>query len=289
MFDQVEAFYQPSSVSEALRLLEKGRGRARVVAGGTDVVVAGGGSVRYLIDLSHAGLSYIRRRNSVCVIGAATILAELEESTAIRALAGGLLARAAAACGSVQNRNRATIGGNLAQGSPAGDMAPPLLVLEAVVTVADARGRHKMAVGEYLDRVRRKTLLNSLLVEMAIPDPPHGGRCGWSFQKFGRTEVDIALVNVAAGLQLDRRGHVNWARLALGAAAPVPYRAYGVEERMAGRDFDQTLLAAACEQVSREVRPINDVRASAEFRRELSRVLAGRALEECALQAGCNL
>jgi carbon-monoxide dehydrogenase medium subunit len=289
MFDQVEAFYQPGSVPEAIRLLEKGRGRARVVAGGTDVVVEGGNSVRYLIDLTHAGLSYIRRRDSACLIGAATILAELEESTAIRALAGGLVARAAAACGSVQNRNRATVGGNLAQGSPAADMAPALLVLDAVVTVADARGRHKMTVGDYLERVHQKTLPNSLLVEISIPEPPGGGGCGWSFQKFGRTEVDIALVSAAAGLQLDTRGRVKWARLALGAAAPVPFRAYAAEERLAGRDFDQTLLAAACEQVVRDVRPVDDVRASAEFRRELSRVLAGRALEDCATQAGCAL
>jgi len=289
MFDQVEAFYQPSSVPEALRLLEKGRGRARVLAGGTGVVVEGGASVRYLIDLGRAGLSYIRRRDSACLIGAATILAELEESTAIRALAGGLLSRAAAACGSVQNRNRATVGGNLAQGSPAADMAPPLLVLDAVVTVADARGRHKMAIGDYLDRVHRKALPNSLLVEIAIPEPPRGNRCGWSFQKFGRTEVDIAIVNVAAGLQLDARGKVKWARLALGAASPFAFRACGVEERLAGHELDHSLLAAACEQVPREVRPIDDVRASAEFRRELSRVLAGRALEDCAIQAGWTL
>jgi carbon-monoxide dehydrogenase medium subunit len=77
--------------------------------------------------------------------------------------------------------------------------------------------------------------------------------------------------------------------LALGAAAPVPFRAYAAEEQMAGRPFDQKLMAAACEQVQRQVRPMDDIRASAEFRRELSRVLAGRALEDCAMQAGCTL
>ena len=289
MFDRVEAFYRPESVPEVLRLLQRSKGQARVVAGGTDLVVEGDRSVRFLIDLTRAGLSYIRRRDSACVIGATTTLADLEESTAIHALAGGLLSRAAAACGSVQNRNLATLGGNLAHGSPAADMATPLLALDAAVVVADAHGRHKMPLTEYFGRARQNGFSNSLLVEVTIPEPPHGGRSGWSFQKFGRTEVDISLVNAAAGLQLDARGRVKWARLALGAVAAAPFRALPVERLMAGRDFDHSLLAEVGEEVMREVQPIADLRASEEFRRELSRVVAGRALEECAALAGCSL
>src|SRR5450759_5124562 len=80
MFDKVEAFYRPANVREALRLLQSSKGRTRVVAGGTDVVVEGDDSVRFLIDITHAGLSYIRRRGTACVIGATTTMAELEES-----------------------------------------------------------------------------------------------------------------------------------------------------------------------------------------------------------------
>ena len=289
MFDRVEAFCRPESVSEAIRLLDRSKGRARFVAGGTDLVVEGDRSVRVLIDLTRAGLSYIRRRDSVCVIGATTTLADLEESTAIRAFAGGLLSRAAAACGSVQNRNLATVGGNLAHGSPAADMAIALLVLDAVVVSADARGRHKMPLADYLGRSRQHGFRDALLVEVTIPEPPHGGGCGWSFQKFGRTEVDISLVSAAAGLQLDGRGRVKWARLALGAVAEAPFRAAGVEKLMTGREFDHTLLAEAGEQVMREAQPVADLRASAEYRRELSRVMAGRAWEECAALPGCSL
>src|ERR1035437_1056401 len=150
MFDKVEAFYRPANVREALRLLQSGKGRARVVAGGTDVVVDGDDSVRFLIDITHAGLSYIRRRGTACVIGATTTMAELEASDVIQALAGGLLCRAARTCGSVPIRNRATLGGNLANGSPAADMASPLLVLDAEVVMADARGRRKLPLAEYL-------------------------------------------------------------------------------------------------------------------------------------------
>jgi carbon-monoxide dehydrogenase medium subunit len=289
MFDKVEAFYRPANVREALRLLQSGKGQARVVAGGTDVVVEGDDSVRFLIDITHAGLSYIRRRGTAWVIGATTTMAELEESDVIQALAGGLLARAARSCGSVPIRNLATLGGNMANGSPAADMATPLLVLDAAVVMFDARGRRKLPLAEYLAGARTSRYSKSLLVEVVVPEPPDGKGCRWSFQKLGRTAVDISLVNVAAGLQLDSRGRVKWARIALGSVAPAPMRAAAAEQRMTGRILDQALLAEIGAEVAREVSPISDARASAEYRREICSVLTRRALEECSAHAGCSL
>ena len=289
MFENVEAFYRPANVREALRLLSNGKGRARVVAGGTDVVVEGGDSVRFLIDITRAGLSYIRHRGTACVIGATTTMAELEASDVIQALAGGLLSRAARSCGSVPIRNLATLGGNMANASPAADMATPLLVLDAAVVMADSKGRRKLPLAEYLAAARTGRYAKALLVEVVIPDPPRGKGCQWSFQKLGRTAVDISLVNVSAGLQLDSRGRVKWARIALGSVAPAPMRATGAEQRMAGRILDQALLAEIGAAVAREVHPISDARASAEYRREICSVLTRRALEECSAPAGCSL
>ena len=289
MFDKVEAFYRPANVRAALRLLQSGKGQARVVAGGTDVVVEGDESVRFLIDITHAGLSYIRRRGTACVIGATTTMAELEASDVIQALAGGLLSRAARSCGSVPIRNMATLGGNMANGSPAADMATPLLVLDAAVVMVDVRGRRKLPLAEYLAGARTSRYARSLLVEVVVPDPPDGKGCRWSFQKLGRTAVDISLVNVAAGLQLDSRGRVKWARIALGSVAPAPMRASGAEQRMTGRILDHSLLAEISAEVAREVSPISDARASAEYRREICSVLTRRALEECSAPAGCSL
>ena len=289
MFEKVEAFYRPANVREALRLLSSGKGHARVVAGGTDVVVEGDHSVRFLIDITHAGLSYIRHRGTACVIGATTTMAELEASDVIQALAGGLLSRAARTCGSALIRNLATLGGNMANGSPAADMATPLLVLDSSVVLEDAMGRRKLPLAEYLEAARPGRYAKALLVEVVIPDPPRGKGCQWSFQKLGRTAVDISLVNVSAGLQLDSRGRVKWARIALGSVAPVPMRATGAEQRMAGRILDQSLLAEIGAEVAREVHPISDARASAEYRREICSVLTRRALEECSAPAGCSL
>jgi carbon-monoxide dehydrogenase medium subunit len=287
MFDTVEAFYRPGTVGEAVRLLQNGKNRARVVAGGTDLVVEADRSIRCLIDITHAGLSYIRRTGKACVIGATTTMAALENSPAIRALASGILARAAATCGSVQIRNMATVGGNLANGSPAADTATPLLALDAEVVLAEARGRRRIPLADFYSGARKGTRAKALLIEVAIPALPRGGR--WSFQKLGRTEGDISLVNAAAGLQLDAQGRVKWARIAVGAVAPTPIRAVKAEKLLAGRKVDGSTLAEVCDEVVREARPITDVRASAEYRREMCRVLVRRALEECAGGTGCSL
>jgi carbon-monoxide dehydrogenase medium subunit len=288
MFEHVEAFHRPASVREAVRLLESGKGRARIVAGGTDLVVHADSTIRALIDITHSGLSYIRKPGGVCAIGAATTMAELEESPAIRALAGGILARSAATCGSVQIRAVATVGGNLANGSPAADLVTPLLVLDAVVVVADAKGRRKLPIAEYLAVRGARAMRQSLLVEVTVPRPL-GRRCGWSFQKLGRTALDISVVNVAAGLQVDAAGRIQWARLALGAVAPTAIRAGATEKNLRGRGLDAEAVAEAAEGVMREVSPITDLRASATYRREMCRVLTRRALVECAAQAGCAI
>ena len=286
MFDTVEAFYRPGTVREALRLLQNGKKRARVVAGGTDLVVEADRSIRVLIDITHVGLSYIRRKGKAWVIGATTTMAAIENSAPVRALAGGILARAAATCGSVQIRNMATLGGNLANGSPAADTASALLALDAEVVLADARGRRKIPLTEFYSG-RKTAPGKTLLIEVEIPVPPRGGR--WSFRKLGRTENDIALVNAAAGLQLDSKGRVKWARIALGSVAPTPMRAVKAEKLLVGRQVDEGALAEVCDEAAREARPITDVRTSAEYRREMCRVLVRRALEECAAGTECSL
>lgn len=289
MFDKVEAFHRPASISEALRLLQRGKGQARIVAGGTDLAVAGGDSVRTLIDITHAGLTYIRRKPKAIAIGATTTLAEIEASGMLGKFAAGLLPCAAATCGSMNIRNMATLGGNMANASPAADMTTPLLVLGASVVMADAQARRTLPLAKYLEGAVVNGFSRCIVIEIIVPDPPAGRHCGWAFQKLGRTALDISLVNVAAGLQLDARHRVKWARLALGAVAPTVMRAASAERLMEGRTLDAALIAEAATEVAREVHPITDVRASAEYRREMSAVLVTRALKSCGAQAGCAL
>ena len=289
MFDHVEAFHQPGSVGEAIRMLRKGGSAARIVAGGTDLVVQADRSIRFLVDIKQLGLDFIRRRGNECVIGAATTLTAIEESAMILAIANGILAKAASTCGSIQIRNMATVGGNLANASPAADTATPLLVLEAHLVLASSRGQRKIPLADFFLETHKTAAQGALLIEVVIPTPPRGGRMGWSFQKLGRVEGDIALVSASAGLQLDRAGRCKWGRIALGAVGPTPLRARNAERLLAGQQLETNLIERVSDEVTREVRPVTDVRASAEYRRDMSRVLVRRALRECAARAGCPI
>ncbi len=285
MFDHIEAFYQPATVREALRLLHSRT--ARPLAGGTDLALLRDRSIRILVDLSHLGLDKIRRNDSGSTIGAGCSMAALEHSSIVRGLADGILSHAAATCGSVQIRNIATIGGNLAHGSPAADTATPLLAMDAIVVLQNDGGRKRVSLREFFALPQTSRARRGLLVEVVIPKIK--GRAGWSFQKFGRTETDISIVNAAAGLGVARDGTCAWARLALGAVAPTPIRATDAEALLTGRPITRKLVERAAEAVMHEVQPISDLRASADYRREISRVLARRALHECAQRAGCTV
>ena len=291
MANRIEAFYRPTTIAEALRFMRPPRrGKGRFVAGGTDLIVQADRSVRFVVDIGRLGLSYIQARDGGYAIGATTSMWDIEHSPALKKFGSGILAQAAASSGSIQLRNMATIGGNLANASPAADLAPPLLALDAVVVVAGpaAAGRRTVPLSEFFLGVRKTVLKGSLLVEILIPAPPRG-RAAWSFQKLGRTLSDISVVNVAAGIQLDRQGRCAWARIALGAVAPTPLRARQAEEMLTGNTLDRALLERVCRKVSEEVRPVTDIRSTAEYRREMSAVLVRHALEECAGRIGYEL
>ncbi len=287
MFDHVRAFYRPHSVAEALRLLHQEKGDACLLAGGTDLALRAGRSLRVLIDVGELGLDYIERVDGGLRIGACCTMSALDESPLVRRFANGILAQAAASCGTIQTRNVATIGGNLANASPAADLATPLLALDAELILRQMRSQRRLAIVDFFRAPHQTVLDRSLLAEIAIP--AHRPRSAWGFQRFARTEVDVAIVNVAAGIRLDRQARCAWARVALGAVAPRPMRALKAEAALAGQVLDAYVIERAAEIAASEVQPITDVRASADYRRELSRVLVRRALRQCAKHLGCAL
>ena len=291
MFDRIRAFHRPTSVAQALRLFEAERrrgGRGRWVAGGTDLVVQRERTLRWLVDLTCLPLGYVRRVRGGWAIGATTHMAEIEHSKALLALANGILAEAAGTCGSRQIRNMATIGGNLANASPACDLAPPLLALDASVVIAGRGGRRTVPLDRFFRGVNRTALNGGLLVEIRVPAPPKG-KAAWSYQKLGRLQSDIAVVNASAGVVLDERGFCTRARIALGAVAPTPLRARRAEALLEGRRLDGAAIDAAADQAAAEAKPVTDVRGTAEYRRAMCRVLVSRALEECARRVGRSL
>jgi carbon-monoxide dehydrogenase medium subunit len=287
MFEEVRVFHQPKTVKEAVGLLHKISGETLVVAGGTDLVLRTGRSVTTLVDISHVGLSYVKRGARGLRIGATTTLAEVEQSPIIRRLANGILAEAAACCGGLQNRNMATLGGNLANASPAADMAVPLLALDAEVVVRDLRRTTRVPLTRFFSSPHQPAASHSLLTEVFVPAARP--RTAWAFQRLARTEVDIAIVNVAAGIGLDRQRRCVQARIALGAVAPQAMRALLAESCLLGQPITPELIERAAEAAAGEVRPITDIRASAEYRRAMSKVLVRRALGACAGRLGVSL
>ena len=279
MFDHIRSFRQPFTTTEAIKLLQGQEGEAYLVAGGTDVALRAGRSVKVLVDISRLGLSYIKRRGGGLHIGATTTMAALEQSVLVRLTANGILAHAAASCGSPQTRNMATIGGNLANASPAADTATPLLVMGGQVVLQGMRASRTLPLEAYFAGPHSTNSNRELLVEIVVPRSKPN--MAFSFQRLARTEIDIALVAVASAIRCDAKRRCTDVRIALGAVAPYPMRAHRAEAVLEGQLPSDKLLRQAADIASQEIAPITDVRASAEYRREVAKVLTRRALEEC--------
>ena len=280
MFDHIRAFYQPKSVREAVRLLHSGPGR--VLGGGTDLALLQDRSIRFLVDVKHLGLDYIRRDGNGCDIGTACTMSALEHSPIVRGLAGGILARAAATCGSIQIRNLATIGGNLANASPSAEFAPPLLALGASVQCVGCGSERAIPIDEFFLAPGKTALRkDELITEIRVPSPAPGLRSLYLKHALRKMDVAVASASVCLVLEGDRCTH---ARIALGAVGPVPFRSRKAEaalagQRLAGGRAESELFEQAARLASEESVPIDDLRAYADYRKKLVAMLVGKALE----------
>lgn len=273
----------PATVDQALSLLDKHKERAMIVAGGTDVVVQLVEKTlapEIVIDISSIkALDYITEKDGAITIGALTTHTSLERSPLVKQKIP-LLADAARDVGSAQIRNRGTIGGNLVTASPAADTAPPLLALAAKLKLLGAGGERVVPIEEFFTGARKSVIKrNEILTEIQIPIPANG-RIGTRWLKVGRRNAfTISLVNTAVLMSLDR-DKCRSVRIALGAVASTPMRARKAEEFLKGRKLDEATLKEAGAIASSETSPITDIRASAEYRREVSAAIVRRALQE---------
>jgi CO/xanthine dehydrogenase FAD-binding subunit len=275
-------YLAPQNMQQALEWLNTHRSRARVLAGGTDLYLRLRKGVflpDYVIDLKRiTGLDYITAdRGGGVQMGATTLQDDVAGSSLIQQLYPAL-AEAASWVGAVQTRNRATVVGNLCNASPAADTAPALLSYGAQVKIASAQGERTIALEEFFVGPGRTALQeNELVAEIILPAPqPHSGA---AFFRRTRTAMDIALVCGATMLQL-RNGSCQSARIALGAVGPTPLRATRAEAALQGQALTDQTIEDASRLASEEARPIDDVRSSAEYRREMVRVLTRRGLRQ---------
>jgi len=283
---QPNEYLRPKDIPEAAKFLSSYGNRARIIAGGSDLLVFKPQGVECLIDLSNLDLSYINKEKDGIVIGASTILNDIEHSPLLASGPYKVVSEAVIALATPTIRNTATIGGNLCNASPAADLPPPLMVLGATVRIAGINGRRVVPVADLFENVKRTALgEREFLVEVQIPQCP--GNSGASFQKLRhhQTSVDIAIVNAAARLTFENE-ICKEVRIALGAVAPTPIYAKRAEGLLQGKKIDLDLIQKAAEAASEEAKPIDDIRASAGYRKRMVVVLVRRALEESAGRCG---
>lgn len=244
--------HRPKTISEALKLLAEFGPSARILAGGTDLLVslrAQGEGPKKVVNLTGlAELAFIREEGETLHLGPLTTMTQVAESALI-AKHAGLLGAAAAAVGSPQIRNRGTIGGNVANAAVCADTVPPLVALEAEVKLERRGGSRWLPLPEFItgpNRTAREP--GEILTEITFAKLP--ATAGWGFMRLARRQaMAIARLNVAVILDRDQEGIVTVARISPGAVLAKPGRIAAAEEILLGQRPDQALISRAAAQV----------------------------------------
>lgn len=279
-----QTYLQPQSLAEALGLLAAHAGSARIVAGGTDVIVELSQGIRptpTLIDITAIpGLRRIDAADGTIEIGGLTTHNDVIASPLCRA--GALpLAQACWEVGAPQIRTRGTIAGNVVTASPANDTITPLIALDAEVRVASTRGERRIRLEEFYLGVRRTVLEPDELITQIGIRPLAANQRG-RFVKLGlRRAQAISVIDAAIVVGFDGE-RVSQARIALGSLAPTIVRAKAAEEALVGQPLTAESCNQAAELVLGAVSPIDDIRGSAAYRRSALRNLIFRALADLA-------
>ncbi|MEZ7893463.1 MAG: FAD binding domain-containing protein [Candidatus Wallbacteria bacterium] len=287
---ELKKYHLAHNPEDAVRMISQEPGSI-LIAGGTELIVSKRytNSMTNLVDITRAGLSYIKKEKKSIKIGSTSTISEIQHNPTIMDFANSVLTKAAQKFVSVQIRNVATIGGNIASGWPSSDLMPVLMVLNAKFHALGKDKKEFLADSFVISK--GKTLLgsNEMLTEIEIPVPAPEQKIGFSFLKFGRTETDIAVVNGACALELDEKQHVKSVRLALGSVSDKVIRCAEVENELTGKALSAEIIKAACEHVSKSIDPKSDVRASAKYRGTIAKVLAARLITEAYNNAGGKL
>ena len=279
--------HRPTSLGEALKLLASLE-NVKPIAGGTDLLPLMRDraiAVDEIVDIQGLQeLKGITIEDGTLRIGALTTLTEILESPLVAEKAT-VLKEAVSHIGSVQTRNQGTLAGNLCNASPAADTSPALMVLGAHARISSASGGRKVPVEELFAGPKRNSLgKDELVTEILIPELPPGS--GAAFEKLGRRRgITLAVVNAAAYIAMDGKKCVD-ARIALGAIAATPIRLPGVEAIYIGKELTPEAIEESSRACYALVSPVDDVRASAEYRREMACVLVKRAIVKAHARAG---
>jgi len=274
--------------AEAVALMRKGPGKGAYIAGGTDMLLEHP-TCDFVVDINKAGIGDIAlTAGGDLFIGAAATLQDIADNSFVTGFAGGAVSSAASQCGNRPVRTTATVGGNLCNALPSADMAPVLLALDATCYITDEDSQESLPLTDFFVGPRLTVLEDRLLVGVALPGECAGWRC--ASHKMTRTAEDISLVQVAVSLGLGG-GRIQEARIALGAVAPVPMRATLAETMLMGQEITAItpdVLRDVASIAAGECDPLDDHRASAEYRRDMVSVLTRRLVARILADDGIN-
>lgn len=278
-------YLEPATIEESVSLLTKYNGRAKVIAGGTDLLVLMRQKVirpDYVVDIINIpGLDYIDYDDEKGLrIGALTTIRSLEKSAELNQRYP-VISQAASQLGSVAIRNMGTLGGNLCNAAPSAETAPALIGLSAEARIVGPDGERVIPLEDFFTGPGTTVLKTAeLLVEIQVPVLPPRIK-GVYLKHAIRGSIDLAIVGVAAIVTLEPGSNVcKDIKLVLGAVAPTPLRAHQAEEIIKGERIDDALIDKCAKVASDESRPITDVRASDWYRKEMIKVFTRRAIKE---------
>jgi len=273
-------YYEPKSIEEAVSAVSKLGEKAKVYAAGLDLVPRMRKrqiQPEHIINLQQIEeLDYIKETDEGLSIGSLSSLRSIETSSLVKQNYF-VLHEAIHSIASVQVKSHGTAVGNLCIATPASDVAPALMTLDGKLKIAGSSGERVVPVKDFYLGVGQTVLEpGEIITEIMVPKPP--ANTGGGFFKLVRTAADIAKVNVAVTLTVEGDTCEN-VRIAIGSVAPTVIRAKEAEGILKGQKIDQGLILKASEAASGEVKPITDLRSTAEYRVETTRVLVKRALE----------
>ena len=277
---------RPAALSEALEILAA-EPKVQPIAGGTNLIVdMRSGKIRpqVLVDISKLQeLCCIRKKDGHLLIGGGVTIAELLDDPMI-ARHAPILTSMARSFANTLIRNRATVGGNLANAAPCSDTAPALLVLDAEVELASSLGTRRLTLDEFLvGAFETKRQPNELLTCVRVPIPPAGART--AFEKMGLRKIScMAKVDVAVRVEADEVGSVTNVRIAVGAASAVALRIRAAEQSLLGRALSAESIAEAADIAAEVAEP----RTGSEYKRQVVRGMTRRLLASLADGGECT-
>jgi carbon-monoxide dehydrogenase medium subunit len=274
------AYTAPASVEEAVRALAGASGLAKVLSGGTDLLVqlrSGRTKPALIVDTKKIpGISDIREEHGGFIIGAATPGAVIGENEALARAWPGIV-EAANLIGSTQVQGRASLAGNLCNASPAADSVPALIAARAICVIVGTNGKREAPVEAICTAPGRTSLArDEFIIEFRLPKRPP--RSADAYLRFiPRTEMDIAVVGAAVNLTRDASGVITDARVVLGAVAPTAVIVADAAAALTGRKLDDAALAALDKAARGACKPISDKRGTIEYRIKVAGVMTRRA------------